>query len=138
MALLPLISLVLGGGMLWFAWFRVDLIGVNQPDANWYPWVQNAAIALSGVLCLVATVLFFFDKTSGKAMLKSGLSILPLLLFTNLVIFIVRVIQNILQGNVTFLVDRLLAPPYRILIIPAIVIVLILLGILGDSDRKKE
>jgi hypothetical protein len=136
-ALLPLTSLVLGGGALWLVWFR-STITVSQPDANWYPWVQTAAIALSGILCLVAAVLFIFDRASGKAMLKTGLSIIPLLLFTNLVIFIARIIQNIIQGNSGFFFDRALAQPQKILFISLIVIALILLGSLSDPDKKEE
>jgi len=132
--LLPFISIILGSGALWYAWLRYNSI-LNRPDYQWLSWIQPALIALMGLLCLSAAVLFIAGKPSGWSVFKVGVSIVPLVLFSNLVILVFRVIQNIIQGNASPFFDRLLTQPYKILLIPIVIIALVLLGSLGKREK---
>jgi hypothetical protein len=134
MSLLPLIGLLLGGSALWFAWFRYNLM-LNQPASAWYQWVQTAAIGLVGVLCILGTVLFYFDRSSGRAVLKTGLSIIPLILFANLIYLIFRVIQNIAEGNAMSFLSRLYANPLNKAIL-IVAVILIVLSILKEIEKE--
>src|SRR5688572_22303422 len=102
--LLPLISTLLGSGTLWYALSRYNTL-LNRPD--WYGWMQVAFIVLVGVLCIWATVLFILGKSSGLAVLKLGISIIPLILFVNLIVLLFRVIHNIMQGDAALFLDRI-------------------------------
>lgn len=133
---LPFVSAILGSGALWFAWLRYNSI-VNRPQFHWYDWIQPAFIALMGILCLWATLLFILGKPSGLSVFTYGLSIVPLILFSNLVILVFRIIQNIIQGNAQPFLDSLFTQP-RNLVIPMIVIVLILLGYLEKRVKNKD
>lgn len=133
--LLPVVSTVLGCGALWFAWFRYNNI-VNRPEFHWYAWIQLAFIVLMGILCLLAALLFLLGKSSGWSVFTYGLAIVPLILFSNLVILVFRIIQNIIQGNAQPFFVSLFTQP-RNLIIPMVVIVLMLLGYL-DKRVKNE
>lgn len=134
--LLPFISTILGSAAIWFAWFRYNSI-VIRPEFHWYDWIQPALIALMGILCLLATLLFILGKPSGLSVLTYGLSIVPLILFSNLVILVFRIIQNIIQGNAQSFFDNLFAQP-RNMVIPVVVIVLILLGYLEKRVKNKD
>lgn len=133
--LLALVSLVLGSSALWYAWFRYERL-VNQPDSNWYSWVQLAMIALIGVLSLWAAILFILRKPAARDFFKLGLSGIPILLFVNLIVFLVRVFQNILQGNANLFFERLFAQPYRILFILVVVIALVILNSLNEKSKQ--
>jgi len=134
--LLPtLVSLILGGSVLWYTWFRYERL-INQPVSNWYSWIQLAMIALIGILSLWAATLFILGKPAARDFFKLGLSAIPILLFINLIIFLVRVFQNILQGNASLFLERLFAQPYRILVILVVVIALIVLNWLNEKSEQ--
>jgi hypothetical protein len=133
--LLPCLSTIFGGGALWYSWFSYTHLA-NQADAYWYQWIQPVFIGLTGILCLIATILFLLGSSSGRPVLEFGLSIIPLLLFFNLVILPFRVVQNLIQGNTGFLFDRLLSQPYKLILIPVIVIALIWLEALSKSAKR--
>lgn len=133
---LPFISTILGGSALWFAWLRYNSMA-NGPEFHWYDWIQPAFIALMGILCLWATLLFILGKSSGLSVFTYGLSIVPLILFSNLVILVFRIIQNIIQGNAQPFFDSLFTQP-RNMVIPMVVIVLILLGYLDKRVKNKD
>jgi hypothetical protein len=133
---LSFVSTILGGGALWYAWLRYNMM-LNRPDLNWYGWIQPMAMALVGILCLSATILLILGKLSGRSVFKAGLSIIPLLLFSNLIILVFRVIQNIIQGRAQSIFDRLFTEPRNILI-PIVVIALLLLGYLGRNTEDKN
>jgi len=128
----PFVSALLGVSALWYAWYRYTNMAY-RPDSQWYGWIQLALIAMMGILCLSAVALFVSGKSSGSSVFKAGLSIIPLLLFSNLVVLMFRAIQNIIQGNATFFLDRLIAQPQRIVLI---LIVLIALGLLGSLNER--
>src|SRR5688572_15870784 len=107
---LPFISTILGCSALWFAWLRYNSL-VNGLEIHWYDWIQPVFIALMGLLCLWATPLFILGKPSGLSVFTYGLSIVPLVLFSNLVILVFRMIQNIIQGNAQSFFDSLFAQP---------------------------
>lgn len=134
--LLPFISTILGGAALWYTWFRYNGV-VNRPEFHWYSWILPAFMALAGILCLSATLLFILGKSSGWSVFKAGLSIIPLILFSNLVILVFRIIQNIIQGNAKPFFDSLFTQP-RNMVIPMVVIVLILLGYLDKRVKNKN
>ena len=128
------ISFILGIGALWFAWFQYGRL-INQQDFYWYNWVQLAMISLIGGLSLWAAILFVLGKPSARDFFKLGLAVVPILLFANLVAFLFRVFQNILQGNTGFFFERLFAQPYRILLI---LVLLIALTALGSLNQRKD
>jgi hypothetical protein len=132
---LSILSALLGGGALWFTWLRYTVI-VNRPESYWYDWFQLAGIALVGILCASAMILMILGKHSGQQIFKTGLSIIPLLLFTNLVILLFRAIQSAIQGNTSFLFERLASQPQKLIIIPIVVIVLILLRSLSKTEHR--
>jgi hypothetical protein len=136
LALLALSSLILGSSALWFTWIRYDRL-LNQPGTYWYNWVQLAGIALLGILCLCAAILFILGKSSGRSVFKVGLSIIPILLFANLMNLVFRNIQSIFRGNTTFFFERMFAQPYKLLLILAVVIALAVLGSLNEKDENK-
>ena len=133
--LLPLISTLLGSGTLWYALSRYNTL-LNRPD--WYGWMQVAFIVLVGVLCIWATVLFILGKSSGLAVLKLGISIIPLILFVNLIVLLFRVIHNIMQGDAALFLDRIFAQPNKFILIPIVVIILLWLESLTKRDKSNN
>lgn len=131
----PWISALLGGGALWYTWFRYHDLA-SRSELFWHEWIRLAFMLLFGALCLAATVLFFLGKSSRWSVFMGGLYMVPLLLVSNLVILIVRVILNIVQGKAQPLFEKLFAQPKNIAI-PIIVIALVLLSILGKADQNK-
>lgn len=132
--LLSLLSSILGVAALGYAWLRIGSL-MNLPVVHWYQWIQPALFGLMGILCLLAAILFLFGRAPGWLVFKFGLLMVPLVLFSSLIILLFRVIQNMLQGNTTFIFDRLLAQPQKILFI---LIVLIALGWLGSLNERAK
>jgi hypothetical protein len=110
---------------------------MNQSGFLWYGWIRLAFMLLIGILCLLATILFILGKSSGWSVFMGGLFMVPLMLFSNLVILAFRVIQNIVQGNAQPFFDRLFTQPENIAI-PIVVITLVLLGFVGRRDKNKN
>jgi hypothetical protein len=133
---LSALALVLGIGSLWFTWLRYESLS-SQPDFYWYNWIQIAGIALLGVLCLWASVLFLWGKSHGWSVFKAGLSIVPLVLFFNLMILLYRVVQNILQGNASFFFERVLSQPYKVILVVVILVALTLLRSLQENKGEQ-
>ncbi len=131
---LTLTSAVLGSAALWYTRVRYDLLA-NHPDPSWYNWVQLALIALMGMLCLSASFLFIGGKPSARSVFRAGLSIVPLLLFTNLVVLVFRVLLNIFQGNGAAFLSRLYASPFNKAIL-GVIFVLILLSLLKELKKS--
>jgi hypothetical protein len=134
--LLALSSLTLGGGAIWWAWLRYEDLA-RQSDSYWYSWVQLAGMALVGILCLLAAMLFFQGRQSARSVFKLGISIVPIILFANLMILVFHGIQNVLQGDASFFLDRILAQPYKLLFILVIVIALAVLGSLNEKEKQQ-
>jgi len=128
-----LASAIVGSGALWFTWFRYDSFS-NRPDIPWNHWVQLIFLALMGILCLSAALLFISGRPSAWSVFKAGLSIVPLLLFFNLVVLVFRVIQNILQGNGMSFLSRLYANPLNKAML-GVVLVFILLSVLKEFKK---
>jgi hypothetical protein len=134
--MLALISAILGSGTLWFIWIRYESLR-SQPDFYWFNWIQLAGFALLGALCLWASILFVSGKSSGWSVFKAGLSIIPLILFFNLMILVYRGIQNIIRGNAYFFFERVLNQPHKVIIILVVVIALTVLGSLTEKKREQ-
>ena len=133
--MLPFISALLGAGALWYAWLRYMEM-MNQAEVHWYEWIRPTFMLSMGILYLLATLLFILGKSSGWSVFMTGLSMVPLMLFSNLVILVFRVIQNILQGNAQPFLARLFTEPQN-LIIPVVVIALVLLSSLNQRNKYK-
>lgn len=131
---LALASAILGSGTLWFIWIRYNNSS-DRLDLSWYNWVQLAALALMGMLCLSAALLFITGRPSGWSVFRAGLSIAPLLLISNLVVLFFRVVQNIIQGNGISFLSRLYASPLNKAIL-AVVIVVILLSMIKEIKKS--
>jgi hypothetical protein len=130
---LALISTVLGSTALWFTWFRYSTLS-HRPEFQWYEWTQPIFAAVMGILCVSAAVLFLVRKPSGWSTFKTGLSMVPLMLFTNLLILLARVILNIFQGNGPAFVSRLYASPLNKAIL-VLVILLVLWSVIKETKK---
>lgn len=133
--LTPLIAIALGGVAFWYAWLKYNNI-VNQPEFHWYIWISPVLMVLVGVLCLAATILFIVGRTSAWSVFMGGVSIIPLILFSNLVIFIFRIIQNTVQGNADPFLSRLSTSPLRTIL--TIIVIVILLSMVEGIKKVKN
>lgn len=131
-----ILSLLLGGGALWYAWIRYTNL-ISRVDENWYGWINPSMIVLFGLACFWAAFLFITRNTSALSFFKLGLSIIPLTLFTNLVILVIRVIGSLLQGNTAPLIDRILSQPHKFLLIPIVIIAMMLLSAFTNAENQK-
>ena len=127
---------ILGGGALWYAWLRFTSL-ISRIDADWYDWINPVMVLLLGFVCLWASLLFIIKNSSAMSIFKLGLSIVPVVLFVNLIILVIRVAIGILQGNAGFFLERILSYPHKALLIPIIVIALLILGVLTKTEEKK-
>ncbi|MBD2871383.1 hypothetical protein [Paenibacillus arenilitoris] len=133
---LPLLSTVVGGGALWYTWFKYNEM-VEQAGGPWYGWIRIGFTLLIGVLCLAATVLFLFGRSSAWDVFKTGLFLVPVMLVANLVILVIRAIVSVVQGEAGPFFDKLFDSPQNI-IIPVIVIALVTLGVMSKKDENKN
>jgi hypothetical protein len=134
--LLPLIAAVLGAGALWVA--RLQYISImDQPQSEWYAWIRPVLMGLVGILCIMAAFLFIIGKPSAWSVFVGGLSIIPIMLFSNLVILIFRVIQNVMQGDANPFLSRVSSSPLKV-ILNIIVVVIILSVIQGIKKSKND
>jgi hypothetical protein len=133
--LLPLIATVVGAGALWIAWFQY--IGImDQPQSEWYAWIRPVLMSLVGLLCMMAAILFMTAKPSAWSVFVGGLSIIPIMLFSNLVILIFRVIQNIMLGDVDPFLSRVSSSPLKVIL--NIMVVLIVLSVIQGIKKSKN
>jgi hypothetical protein len=130
--LLPLISTLVSGAAFWFAWLKVQDI-LDRPGFLLSDWSRLVLGTVMGLLCLAAAVLLLAGKSSGWSVLKGGLYMVPVMLASNLVIFIGHLIYNLFQGEGWPFLEKVFTEP-RNIIIPAIIAALALLGAL---DKKK-
>jgi hypothetical protein len=93
-------------------------------------------LALVGLICLWAALLFLLRNSNALSALKFGLSLVPLVLFVNLILLVIRVIINILGGNTGYLLERMVSRPEKVLLVPILVLVLAVLSVLSKTDRK--
>jgi hypothetical protein len=134
---LSFISILLGGAGLWYAWLRVtNLLG--RSDTNWYDWIQSSMIFLFGLLSLGSAALFMMRKPEASSYFKLGLAMIPLTLFINLMILLPRAAASLWQGNTGFLLERVLSQPQKFILIPVIIIALIMLDRLNNSENPKN
>jgi hypothetical protein len=136
-AVLPIISAVLGGVALWYTWFRyTEMIG--QSGFYWYEWVRPALIAGVGILFMVATLLFLLSKSSGWSVFKLGLSMIPLILLLNLIVLILfRVIPSVVQGNAIPFIAKLYEQPHNKVLLGIAIVVILLSVVKGVINNKK-
>ncbi len=132
--LLPFISGMLSGGALWYTWFTYNNMA-NEPEFYWYAWIRLVLMIIMGILCLLATILFILNKPSAQAIFMGGLSMIPVILFSNLVILIFRIIQNILQENIYPFLSRLSTNPFRTIL--TIIVIILLLSVI-DRIKKSQ
>ncbi|WP_028612837.1 hypothetical protein [Paenibacillus harenae] len=132
---LPLFSAVVGGGALWYTWIKY--LDMAEPAVPWYGWIRLAFTLLIGVLCLAATVLLLLGKPFGMSVLKGGLTLVPIMLMMNLVILVIRIIQNIALGKAQPFFERIFTEP-RNFAIPIIVMSLILLSVISKKEKNKN
>lgn len=134
--IMPLVSLFLGAAALWYTWFRGHEM-LNTADVPWYEWIRPAFTLLIGWMCLVSALLFLLGLKSAWHWLKGGLSLVPLMLMSNLVIAASRAVIGLFQGKALPLLEHLFTNPKN-LIIPVIVIALGLLGSLSKMETKNK
>jgi predicted membrane channel-forming protein YqfA (hemolysin III family) len=126
---LPSVSLVLGSGVLGYAWtFYTDLVRI--PETPWHYWLRLVFIILMGLLCLLAAVISVLGvRKRAMRIFAAALSMIPIILLTNLVILVFRVIQSFIQGNAVPFITRLYDRPLSRVIL-GIVIILVVLSII--------
>lgn len=135
-AMLCFMSIVLSGAAIWYTWLRVTNL-VSRADDRWYEWIQPLLMVLFAVICLVAAALFLFRKSEAASYFKLGLSVIPLILFVNLMILLVRAAASVWQGDAGFLLERVLSQPHKFVLIPLIIVAWILLERLSGSKDQK-
>jgi F0F1-type ATP synthase assembly protein I len=97
--------------------------------------VRPVLMLLLGVSCLVAFTLFIMNRPSAWSVFMGGLSIIPIMLFTNLVVLIFRVLGNIVQGNTDAFLSRLSTSPLKVIL--NIIVVVIVLSVI-QAIKKRE
>lgn len=135
-ALLCFMSVLLGGAAMWYVWLRITNL-FSRPNVSWHEWVQPSMVALFAFLCLVATILFLFRKPEAVSYFKLGLSVIPLILFVNLMILLFRAVASVWQGDAGFILERVLSQPHKFILIPLIIVAWILLDRLSKSKDQK-
>lgn len=133
---LSFISTLLGGAALWYAWLRSTNL-LSRSDINWYDWIQPSMVVLFGLLSLGSAMLFIMRKPEASSYFKLGLAIIPLTLFINLLILLFRGVTSLWQGNAGFLLERVLSQPQKFILIPVIIIALIMLDRLNNTEDQK-
>lgn len=101
-----LVIALLGVAAIWYAWLRFTSLA-TRTEIGWYEWIQPSMMVLFGVLSFWAALLSLLLRPDALFYFKLGLSIIPLILFVNLIILLFRVIAGILQGNAAFLLGSL-------------------------------
>jgi hypothetical protein len=134
---LSFLSTLLGCAAFWYAWLRfTNLLG--RSDTNWYEWIQPSLVFLFGLMSLGSAVLFILRKADASSYFKLGLAIIPLTLFINLLILLFRAVTSLWQGNAGFLLERVLSQPQKFILILVIIIALIMLDRLNNSENAKN
>lgn len=134
----PIIGLLIGGAALWYTWMEW-----NHPASTtglsmyWYAWGRPALFALTGVFCLAGSVMLLAGSRRGKTVLTSGLMIIPVVLFINLIVALVRLAAALVQGQAGPWFSQLLSNP-KSLIVPVVIVALILLGSLSKVEGRKN
>src|SRR3712207_3681038 len=89
--LLAVLSAVAAAFVLWVTWyFYRDVF--NVPVVDWLGLVQPALMMSGGVMGLVAAGLLLLGHTAGRDVLKTAVSIFPLILALRLFVLILRLI----------------------------------------------
>jgi hypothetical protein len=130
-----LLSLVIGCGALWVAWLQYSDLA-NQPQLDWYVWIRPVLLLLLGICCLVALILFMIGNPSALSVFAGGLSIIPIMLFSNLIVLIFRVIQNLAQGNTDPFLSRFSASPLKVIL--NIIVVIIVLSVIQVLKKREN
>ncbi|MDF2923847.1 MAG: hypothetical protein K0R57_2761 [Paenibacillaceae bacterium] len=130
----PFISILLGGAVLWYSWYRYQDMGEENPGFPGSEWLKLGLLAIIGVVLLTAAVLHAAGSSSGWPVFRTGLYLIPVMLMINLVILLVSVVYNIFQGKAQPLLKQVFTEP-RNLIIP---IVVIAVAVLGSLDKRKS
>ena len=135
--LFPLISAVISGVALWYTWFRFNTI-LALADSPWYLWIRPALTGVLGIVFLLATLLFLLGKSSGRSVFKGGLAMVPVILFSNLVIAVVfKLIPSIFNGNAKPFLEHLYTKPLDKAILSVAIIVLLLSLVKAIKSKKQ-
>lgn len=149
--LLPIVSTFIGGGALWYAWFKYSDY-INHPDIGWHQWIQPCLILLLGIICLSATLVFIKNKSSGWRLLGIGLSLIPIVLLLNLFIFVIGLIAKgfgyageVIRGAEESPWEKMSDFPEAIfsmspinLILQAIIILLVIVSVTWKMKKKRS
>lgn len=133
--LLPLIASITGLAILIYSVSRYNDL-LNQSESFWYHWFQTALVALIGIVCLISAFISVLSKQRmGWQLFIVGLSLFPIILFINLLVFLFDVIQGVLAGETLPLISRLYeSNPAKIIL--GIVAALILLSVVKKVIDK--
>ncbi|AZN43427.1 hypothetical protein [Paenibacillus albus] len=113
LTLAPFLSALLGVAALWYTWIKYHEI-VDPPSFEWYGWIRPAIITLIGMLCLLSTLLFIAGKAAaGWSLFTASIAAIPIILFANLIILLVRVAIGLFQGEASELFTKLFSTPFN-------------------------
>jgi hypothetical protein len=129
-----MLPLLVASGAFWYAWSQYNYL-VHQLQPDWYAWVRPVLMLLLGISCLVAFILFIMNRSSAWSVFIGGLSIIPIMLFTNLIVLIFRVLYNIVQGNTDAFLSRVSTSPLKVIL--NIIVVVIVLSVI-QAIKKRE
>jgi hypothetical protein len=134
---LPFVSALITVGSLWYCWTKYHDM-MDASGTPWQAWIRVAFIGVMGILCLAATVLFVIGKRSGWTVLELGLFMVPALMFTNLIVLLVRAVISLFQGHFPAVLDRALSSPGKFISIPIVIFVIVLLGVVSKENPNKQ
>jgi len=137
MKLVPVFSLVLGAVAFWYTWSRWQDLTSGTEDV-WYEWARPAWTMAIGIVFLAAAVIYLAGKSAaGWSAFKLGWVLVPVMLFTNLILLLIRVVQGVVQGHAWPIFEKIADHPLKFVTIPAIIIALIIISKLTSSNKSK-
>jgi len=111
---------------------RQDLTSGTEDD--WYEWARPAWTMAIGIVFLAAAVIYLAGKSAaGWSAFKLGWVLVPVMLFTNLILLLIRVVQ----GHAWPIFEKIADHPLKFVTIPAIIIALVIISKLTSSNKSK-
>ncbi|GIN72920.1 hypothetical protein J14TS2_33950 [Bacillus sp. J14TS2] len=134
--ILPLISLILA-----ILAFSYSMYLYNQESLVFVQWIRLIIFAIMGLVLLFSTIFYFFNDELAWKWLVGGLTLLPILLLLQLILFLIHIIKT----GISSVFAGSLPEPIRIFLenYPSkfdivILSVLFIVGVLWIVDKLKK
>ncbi len=136
--LLPLASILLSGAALWYTWIRWKDLTSGTEDL-WFEWIRPAFTLVIGIVFLAAAVIQLSGRAAaGWSAFTLGWVLVPAMLFTNLVVLLVRGAVGIIQGEAAPIFEKIAGQPLKVFAIPLIVIALVVISQMISKKNKSD